>query len=1277
MYILESKIEGLSHRLDLFSDRNSSYSEHIDTSITEDNLKNNIVFLIVRTLLAFTILPKATLLDFETVIENYNKKNSQNLSSSQFLSKYWVRIINGYIILPSSLSHILWAKHTGAKTISIPIENTQEIECLYELYLSFYNTHKLTVTEGNLSQVVGKDDIDLLLDRKILIEDINQPGLYQWNESTRYTRYLRNEICALLWITISEEKASNREKAIKLASIILDFNIDWPEQLNKHLDRIKLDNLREGFFEALQAENDLINANDSEFKKSWLDFPQHSLHELFDKTPNVKIDVTSSLEIIQRIDLLKRWFHGLFDYDETRSLHRLLLRFVIRYDQSYGSIDFRYCMVSRILNDTTRPYLLHQTYWIVKNQFQQIIPYLILNLDLAPLAFLAIDEVDFNKKLAKEDNHYVIEPNASLLRTKTEIWEEAFDVFLIKLSSEHFSDHKGFNALFWILYNQAQYFYTRSINSNQTIHFEQRKRFEYAINKLSEFRSLGTVYSGVKPRIFPVLLKPLFEKLKNHTIPPFSNSYILLDCGGFELAIQLFKMCSLQYFKGEVADKIRRENYDLKKEIADYLYENVNNYFSATEILVLDVLTGDAKSEKPKWGMYPFGFDILDWGYCYLYLFNNSLLDSLIKNFEKAIIFEAKDDDEESHDQNNNQYEKIRLFIKSLSCAIIQLNQAKVNFQRLEEGADRVLSKLYETLERISLLHCVDNIQNNRINAFNERFRVETDIYYQSLVDITFKAINYQEEDNKVQFLQKFIKQDKNLARLLSIANLIDGVECRNLLSKELQSVSLKGFIDGSRTTTEWQDAMIEAINSHDFYHLALPLMTKLEQHLEKVKIKQEGQINLLFEVKLAHAFKNKDLEKLLTIQVPPKEHSVSIYNKPMEDRKKYFIGLAKTYNNKDFEGAVTIFETLYSDSPSNVEYAYRLFHARTMFAKQTSDSIAQQKALEEWSAFWDKLSPESRAKAQGLEHNILSTSIHHFYYVENFSKIESSIERLPVAYLYDEEVAFEIYDSYIKRGQEELGISYLTNAKKYYLSYKISLPKIFEDLYNTIDKTKLIGRLKFTFNEIFTLPPSDIVKTIPFSLNGRNELSEFILVEIVRAGKILIEKIRAVDQISFENKYNDLLQSILRFRFAIWCWSIQDQNRVGKSNSEGGDLGSSDFLIQASGDNIALIEALILESKNQPKTEEHITKCNNYLSYCIRFYIVTYYKGPKANFEKTWESYQKDVNEIKYAQGFTIVKSFQDITMSIPDIRNIKVGLTKHEDDIVMYHIFLNLSFS
>ena len=49
-------------------------------------------------------------------------------------------------------------------------------------------------------------------------------------------------------------------------------------------------------------------------------------------------------------------------------------------------------------------------------------------------------------------------------------------------------------------------------------------------------------------------------------------------------------------------------------------------------------------------------------------------------------------------------------------------------------------------------------------------------------------------------------------------------------------------IIEGSKTTTEWQDAMIEAVNSADFYDFALPLANRLEEHLDKVKIKNEQQ---------------------------------------------------------------------------------------------------------------------------------------------------------------------------------------------------------------------------------------------------------------------------------------------------------------------------------------------------------------------------------------------------------------------------------------------------
>ena len=74
------------------------------------------------------------------------------------------------------------------------------------------------------------------------------------------------------------------------------------------------------------------------------------------------------------------------------------------------------------------------------------------------------------------------------------------------------------------------------------------------------------------------------------------------------------------------------------------------------------------------------------------------------------------------------------------------------------------------------------------------------------------------------------------------------------------------------------------------------------------------------------------------------------------------------------------------------------------------------------------------------------------------------------------------------------------------------------------------------------TLKPKNISLVTPENINDQRNLNEFILYEIIQATRVLLDKIQSIQQIRDEDRFNDLLLAILRLRFPIWGWSIQNR---------------------------------------------------------------------------------------------------------------------------------------
>ncbi|MBI3218575.1 MAG: hypothetical protein HYZ44_03615 [Bacteroidetes bacterium] len=1265
MYLLESKIESLSARIKAFRSE-STHKDYVDTNIKEDNLIYNISHTIAKAILAVGIPEKPTLASFNNKVGEFNRLYRTSITAEWFLSNQWIRIINNKIIFPSSVARVIGSTEEDI----IPAELVNHVRFLRELHAESIGDSFMFDVNALLAKLTN-EEIKLLVDINILHK--NSDDKYNWNKS-EYTRHLRNEICSSLWILVCDNIlfADFDERIRYCAEIIQFYQIAYPDQLSNFLKSDELEKIHDAALSVLFSENDLVDTG-NEFKKSWLDGPRYERKSLFNSIPSITLSKESTIKLLEEIDSLDKWFQGEIEFDESRRFYDILLILMIQTELQGQSLDKSYLGVKTILSDLSRPYLVRQLIFYIQRDYQFVIPVLLNSSKLAPIVFKLTNEIDINEKLLVKtvENETVHQIRSASYKLKSELWIDAFETFLLKLSTNHNHDSDTIQALFQILWSQAKLHFKRPTNYDHEIHSEERKRFEIATKKLSEIRLQGNYHGGVKPRIFPRIIGELFQILqKQNEVTHYQ--FIEFNQPAFKFAIYLLKLCNTPLLKSEIPKNDSNSLKLLSDEVAAYLLELVQKYYTCEEIQVLDFNTGLTEMKKPQWGSHPFGFELLEWGLFFSHIHNIGQLSKFEKTIESQFRFEKNHQEGRYHDQNTDIYEKARLYLKSIACAVIQIKESPATYEVLSSNINELTDTLFNLLEKYSLRFSVDDIKKDRINAFDERFHLTHDLHYLSVLTVVFKAMNHQTEELKAEFVRQYIQEDKHLLRLLGIVNLIEGHSSKKILFDELKNSSIEEFILASRVTTEWREAMIEAINTDDFFEFARPLSERLEAHLKKVGHLHENDSHLLFEVKLLYAFKTKNLDDLNNIVVPASRN----LKWPAQELKRFFIGMHKLYNSSEYDKALNIFEELHSNDTSNAEYAYRLFHTRTVKAKTNMDSAEMKLAMDQWKAFTKNAPDKAKRTMQSLDHNIRYTSIFYYEHFEEFSNLDTSLENLPLAYLYDSEIAPSIFNTYLKRNLDELAYNYLSQARRYYVDNGLLVPKMIEYLYSTIDDTKYINRLKASFLEIQTLPPDKFIKTVPRSLNNGNTVEEFILNEIVRAGKILMEKVRALDKVPIENKYNDLLQSILRFRFPVWGWTISDQGRTGASDSGGDDLGSSDFIVQCANESIALIEAMIIEGKNKSKTSEHVAKCNKYVSHTTRFYLVSYYKGRSEKFIKTWESYKNDVLAITFDDSFKLLKNeFHDITSVFIGTRNIRVGKTLHCDGITFFHIFFNIS--
>jgi len=330
--------------------------------------------------------------------------------------------------------------------------------------------------------------------------------------------------------------------------------------------------------------------------------------------------------------------------------------------------------------------------------------------------------------------------------------------------------------------------------------------------------------------------------------------------------------------------------------------------------------------------------------------------------------------------------------------------------------------------------------------------------------------------------------------------------------------------------------------------------------------------------------------------------------------------------------------------------------------------------ANQDWENFAASLSDEEKKGLSEFSEAAASNSLHNLVATKDILRFDQTVNKLSRRYLYDVELIPTVYNFYVERDLHELAFDYLRKAEEYFSENDNNIPQVIQAILDNSESVHLLAKYKISLDRIRGLSPTNIPKITPETINDKRQLNKFILGEIIQSLRIIKEKIEALRQVTHENRFNDFLQAILRFRFPIWGWSIPDQSRLGTSTGDA-DAGNADLVIQSGGGtNIALIEAFILRGRDY--TQIHILKCPRYIGTIDKYYVVVYVLGNSSDFESKWSTYMSDVLSISYPVNFAIDTTigFTEITNEFTDVVNFKIAKTIHNSNLEMFHVMINL---
>lgn len=1278
-YSFEERLKSFSQRLKYIANENNAYFNHNDQNITAENLRYNLSLTLSHIILNLSLVDRSRTA-FETVIEQYNKTHNTKLVFKDFEEIYWIRIVANEVVLPAVVSSFMWKVghyEKENKPLQIPAGKEHLVHCLQFYYLQCFEDVRPSISEATLINLLGRYaasevDIKFLVARGILLKVQND--VYVW-KSNDYIRYLKNEIASTLWILVTDNRKTVKEfeQFLKLCQAVELYNYD----LSRYLTNEQQAKISELSFSFLKREKD-FNKSKNEFPKVWLDAQNYHHIEISTPAPSVDFDYSDIYNFVQSVRMVVRRYQDLFHYQFSRSFSYGILNIISKNEPQYGG---PYRTLLQLLRDLKKPFLAWTLYCEITRLCPEIIPYLLNDPEIAPLAFNLIEKLPVNDDLLQKyvDRDLKEEERFKILN---ELYQESF-ILLLDLFSSFHSPHSDYTeyakSVTRILLDCITRVFEGNPNNKYIAHNAYRKRYDELLALLGKKRlkafSSYTVLS-IRPRLviklLPGMLKYLIDaapKIYGH-----NNDVLSLGLAYIDVSIEALRLAKLNFTEGEIVKEEREAIDQLSSELTKKIFDYLISYYSEGQVYVKSFNNKEGEYKTGRRNANMFGYEIVDWGYLILLFEREGTLEKFYEDFIKTQNF--KNEMDRYDEQNREEEEKLKCFVKSLLLAYISIITERSKFDIEQLPVAVTLKKLERWIRELALQHSVYDLSKGRIDLFDERFvSVGKNLYYAGLRTLLFRSINYFDSGNASKFISDFFAHSIDIGSMLAAVNIFEDKNFRKIVSERISTIQIDDYVDSRATIIELQDAMVEAINSESQWELAKPLIERFQAHLARFDKHNKNAMFLLFNVNLLLALKENDIDKLNNVDIPEKEYQIYKEDDWDLQLKSFFIALHNLYNEKNFDEAILIFEALLSkdDKP---KYAYHLFRARTLKALETSDIGLLGNANRDWEAFNDGLSDEKKSELSELKFAIASNQLNYYAFAKDYLRFDQNLNILSKPFLYDSEIVPLVYKQYTERGMDKVAFNYINEAILYMSNNGTEIQAPISELRENSETKGFLSDIKQSLINLRSLSANNLPSTTPDVVNDKRNINDFILSEFVQASQVMVEKIEGIAKNPHEDRFNDLFLAILRLRFQIWGWSIHDQARKGSSPT-GKNAGETDITIECGNLTIALVEALILKGKSKGLTHSHIQKMFTYAKNLDRYYVVVYYKGPPANFDKTWVSYKSDFEDVAFKPEYVMdmTLGFIDLNAQYSNVTCIKLAKTNHGAGIQIFHIMIDLS--
>lgn len=1105
--------------------------------------------------------------------------------------------------------------------------------------------------------------IETLIDQNVIKESAAHYDFDLLNAAHSYWQTLKDKIAGHLWeLLLNDADYQNDDLRLKawLAKII--YWSPWVSSL-KYVTQSSIKRFLDAALELVMNESDL-EGTANEFAKVCFDakFAHESLLSIETKITSSEFLLNNSdpYEILVSLDSWEDKAHTTYLYaQESRAMILYLIKIVINNDTEnrqtqiiqtkIGNAPFFSRVFSLLYAGIHKPYLIWQVTRFIIIDRPEIIPHLIVAPELEAVAFTFLDNISYEGGLKSELNF--------------ELWQCSVLLFLKTISDE--CPQLKATKIFQLFRSLNKHKYRTSYNlsgRNREIELQKnRNKKERLIIDLIENNSLEKDLREESSTGF--LLPNIFEELATVVInyssqPLYKNGtahFPILQWDAVSWLLKVSTYWKYSEYRSRMKTTVDRLSRDF---LARYLQS-----IEVTEIAKYNYFEEKEELAIPLWSEKMERLQFVNWIYPIYFINELGLLNQFLSpriNFERTT--------NRYHETNKFSADKLRthigVLLQILRKLLLPILPYGFDRSKIKDIKNRIEKQILDYLKN----HSTDNPDESKIDLFdyNREWRFEQSDK-EALFPQIARAVNWFSDRDSII---NIISDTGDVSKLLTLMDLVRSEGIKQKIIDRIKEMHVQSFLGKYNWIPEIQYAFT---NLSKYPELLPQIHDAIAFWKNKVLSKRETieYKIVLFKAEVLVAYFNKSESEIDNVIEPKIErHHREIIR--AIDHKNFYKGLLFL----DFEPqkAYEIFSNLVKKYPDYPSFALNRLIAKINMSNDNGNLNTFQEALEEWKEMEKALNDKSLSY---LEPDLSVILINILYKIGDFQQVDEIYRKLDLPDRMKPEVIDIITQSLIAQQKPTEALYIIDTAKAYHQFGDIIDIEFLNDLEAKVSGIDNIEKLKSYYEIIFRSEPQKLIQIFPPYLNGMYGLQQFLVKEIVLAADKLLEKIRSIENIDHEDKYNDLIELALDARLNGWGWQIGAQSRGAFSGTGGKQPGERDLPVMNRFKKSMLVcEAFIYSDATAAKY--HLQKVFNYYHQRDAFAILVYNKSPLQVFEKDWSKYiSKIIPNTIYPGGFEIQNPVKEVSDDYGCHKSaIKVGVSEHGSGTMVYHIFVNINY-